>query len=62
MQQAQQLDTAHREQIVRGVLRWWRSTDLARSWAQWHAVVTVLLPKASTPAVASSPQVSVSLA
>ena len=44
MMQASALDSAHKEQMVRGVLRWWRQGDLARGWAHWHAVATLLPP------------------
>ena len=60
MQKAQQLDAAHREQIVRGVLRWWRNSDMARVWAQWQTVAA-LLPQLAA-AEAPSPHVHVSLA
>ena len=42
IQKAATLDAAHREQIVRGVLRWWRQGDLARGWAQWQAAAAHL--------------------
>lgn len=61
MQKAEQLNDAHREQIVRGVMRWWRNSDLARSWAQWQAVATVL-PAGAGAAQQASPHVHVSLA
>lgn len=35
LQKAAALDAAHREQIVRGVLRYWQQADLSRGWAQW---------------------------
>ena len=44
MMQASALDAAHKEQMVRGVLRWWRQGDLARGWAHWHAVAALLPP------------------
>lgn len=61
MMKAQEIEDAHREQIVRGVLRWWRSADLARVWSQWRTTAAVLPQLTPQSGAAASPHVHVRL-
>ena len=42
MQRAAALDAAHREQVVKGVLRHWQQTDLIRGWVRWQKAAALM--------------------
>ena len=45
MQKAATLDAAHRDQLVKGVLRHWQQADLVHGWIRWQTAAALM----STP-------------